>query len=387
MKKPVKIGFLAPHSGTYPFYTRQLTMALMLALRKGSFHKTRIQIIPVSTGPGGIRQNAEAARQLLFSERVDVLSGLVNHLTALSLIPLLESAGKMGFFMELGEYLPSLTDCRPGIFYCSHELWQSEYALGYWSRKHLGSKGLIVTTEYEAGFDLDKAFVCGAATGRSTVIKRHLLSFRPRISGKLDLSAFFQEITATRPDYVHALFAGSNGAAFLEFWRESPFFGHIPLIVNETMTYEETLSEVSMLELEMYAPSLWSAASTGRDNVLFLEKYQSLAGQRPNVFALLGYEAGCGLRAVWPKLISRDSAAVKKLLQNEVVRVPRGLKTFYAGASRALPSTEIVRIHTGFGEITREVVDRLPGIRPDAPELEKIPRGNHNGWHNPFLCP
>jgi branched-chain amino acid transport system substrate-binding protein len=387
MKKPVKIGFLAPHSGAYPFYTRQLTMALMLALGKGSFRKTRIQIVPVSTTPGGMHQNAEAARQLLFSERVDVLSGLVNHLTALSLIPLLESSGKMGFFMELGEYLPSFADCRPGIFYCSHELWQSEYALGYWSRDHLGSKGLIVTTEYEAGFDLDKAFVCGATTGRSTVIKRHLLSFRPRITGKIDLSAFFHEISVTRPDYVHALFSASNGAAFLECWRESPFFGHIPLVVNETMTYEETLSEVSVLELEMYAPSLWSATSTDHDNLRFLEKYQLVAGQRPNVFALLGYEAGCGLRAVWPKLVNRDGPAVKKLLQKEVVRGPSGLKTFRPGASQALPSTEIVRIHTGLGEVTREIVDRLPGVRPDAPELEKIPRGNHNGWHNPFLCP
>lgn len=386
MQKPVKIGFLAPHSGAYPFYVRQLTMAMMLALQKGILPKTRIQIIPVSTYPGGARQNAEGARRLLFSERVDVLSGLVSHLTGLSLIPLLESAGKMGFFIDLGEYVPSFADCRTGIFYCSHDLWQSEYAAGCWTSRQIGRKGMIITSEYEAGFDLDKAFVCGASAAGPAGIKRHILSYGPANAGKPDLLPFFREVGGIRPDYVHAVFSGSMGPVFLKQWRESPFFRHIPLIVNETMTYDEMLYDVGILELEMYAPSLWNTGSVLRRNQRFLKKFGSLTGQSANVFALLGYEAGCGLSAIWPRLLRRDGAGMKRVLQKKIVAGPRGFKSFYPGSCLALPLTEIVRIHTGLGEISREVVDRMPGIRPDAPELAKIPRGRLNEWHNPFLC-
>jgi branched-chain amino acid transport system substrate-binding protein len=345
-----------------------------------------VQIIPVSTRSGGVRQNAEAARSLLFSARVDLLSGLVSYLTGLSLIPLLESAGKMGFFIDLGEYVPSFADCRTGIFYCSHGLWQSEYALGCWASRQMGRKGMIITSEYEAGFDLDKAFVSGANAAGPVRIKRHVLPYRPPITGKPDLMPFFREVATIVPDYVHAIFSAGMGPLFLERWRESVFFRRIPLIVNETMTYDEMLCDVGILELEMYAPSLWDTGSTRQTNRMFLKKFGSLTGQPANVFALLGYEAGCGLSAIWPKLVRRDGPGMKSILQTKVVNGPRGVKSFYPRSSLALPLTEIVRIHTGLGEISREVVDSMPGIRPDAPELEKIPRGRLNGWHNPFLC-
>jgi branched-chain amino acid transport system substrate-binding protein len=359
---------------------------MMAGMDKDPSRQTEIQFISAYTHMGGAKQNEEAARQLLFFNQVDLLSGLVSYLSVTPLIPLLESRKKIGFFFDMGEYIPYFSHLSPHVFYCSQQLWQSEYALGRWARQTFGT-GMMITPVYEAGYHLDKAFRKGAlAIDPSDEIAQHILPFDEGDPGKLDLTAFFEEVKKIRPAYVHAIFAGPMGTRFLQQWCESDYHRQIPLLVNETMAYEDMLEDIRHLGLEIYAPSLWSRNSEELRNRTFVQNFEALTGQKANVYALMGYEAGLVLKELWPELVKRDWDTVKTLLQNIVIRGPRGEKNFYPASGLALPETDIVRIKTGGNRIHRMIVDRGHGLRHDAPEFEEIHRECVTGWQNPFLC-
>lgn len=386
MKTPVKIGFLTPYSGIYPYYAQHMTAGMSLGL---GLHGSppEVQIMPAYTHMGGAKQNEAAARQLLFFDQVDILSGLISYRSVIPLIPLLESLKKIGFFFDMGDYLPYFPQLSPNVFYCSQQLWQSEYALGRWARQQFGPDGMMLTPVYEAGYHLDKAFRKGTlADGRDGAIRQHLLPYDERTPGNLELQPFFEEIKHERPAFVHVIFAGAMGSRFLHAWRQSELYGHIPLLVNETMAYEDMLEDVRHLGLEMYAPSLWSRSSEDPHNQRFVRQFESMTGTRANVYALQGYEAGLALKELWPQIERRDWEAVKTLLQKEVIRGPRGDRNFYPASGFALPDTDIVKISTDDHGIRKMVIDRGQGLKHDIQELEEIHQGCVSGWQNPFLC-
>ncbi|HEX5555001.1 MAG TPA: ABC transporter substrate-binding protein [Chitinophagaceae bacterium] len=386
MNKSIKIGFLSPYSGVYPFYAQHLTAGMMVGMDKDPSRQTEIQIIPAYTRMGGAKQNEEAARQLLFFDQVDILSGLVSYLSVTPLIPLLESRKKIGFFFDMGEYIPYFPYLSPHVFYCSQQLWQSEYALGRWARQTFGT-GMMVTPIYEAGYHLDKAFRKGTlAAGQGGDMMQHILPFDEGDPGRLDLTSFFEEVSRIRPAYVHAIFGGPMGARFLQQWYDSDYHCRIPLLVNETMAYDDMLEDIAHLGLEMYAPSMWSHGSEEPRNRAFIKTFETLTGQNANIYALMGYEVGLVLKELWPELVKRDWETVKTLLQKKVILGPRGQKSFYPASGFALPEIDIVRIKTEGSRIHRMIVDRGRGLRHDASEFEEIHRECVTGWQNPFLC-
>lgn len=99
MNKPVQIGFLAPHSGVYPFWPQHLPAGMMVGHGRRPSRRTEIQVIVSYTYMRRAKQNEEAATPLLFFDQVDVLSCLVSYLSVTPLIPLLESLKKIGVFL------------------------------------------------------------------------------------------------------------------------------------------------------------------------------------------------------------------------------------------------------------------------------------------------
>lgn len=386
VNKPIKIGFLSPYSGIYPFYAQHLTTGLLVGMGKDPRTQTEVQFIPAYTHMGGAKQNEEAARQLLFFDHVDILSGLISYLSVTPLVPLLEHGKKIGLFFDMGEYIPYFPYVSPNVFYCSQQLWQSEYALGRWASQTFGP-GMMIAPIYESGYHLDKAFRQGTlANGKGGTILQHLLSFDAGDPGRLDLTAFFEDVGKNQPAYVHAIFAGPMGVRFLQQWRESDYNRRIPLLINETMAYEDMLEDVQHLGLEVYAPSLWSHGSETPSNRSFVREFESLTGQKANIYALMGYEAGIALREILPDVVKRDWETVKALLQKKVIHGPRGERNFYPASGFVLPETNIVKIKTEHGQIHRVIVDRGKGLRHDAPEFKEIHQGCVTGWQNPFLC-
>jgi branched-chain amino acid transport system substrate-binding protein len=63
---PIKIGFLTPYSGVYPFYGNHLMAGILLGLYPDGMQHNEFQFIPVYTKQGDAKSVVDAVNQLVF---------------------------------------------------------------------------------------------------------------------------------------------------------------------------------------------------------------------------------------------------------------------------------------------------------------------------------
>ncbi|HWV66535.1 ABC transporter substrate-binding protein, partial [Chitinophaga sp.] len=287
---PLTVGFLTPYSGIYPFFSQHLITGWLIGMGLDPVRQRTIQFIPEFTNMGGIKASEEAARKLLFFNRVDILSGLISYKSIPELVPLIEMEKKPAFFFDMGEYVPHFPYLSPDIFYASHQLWQSQYALGHWAQSTFGEGGHMIMPVYEAGYHLNSTFQQGNAAAGGTSLQLNILPFDPQQPHKLDTTAIFNKWKKERPAYVHAIFCGSLGLKFLEQWIQSGLHKEVPLLVHEAMVYDDILDDVKHADLELYTSRSWMREDENKANQLFVKQFENLAKQPANIFALMGYE-------------------------------------------------------------------------------------------------
>jgi len=386
MNGPIKIGFLAPYSGVYPFYGHHLMAGILLGLYPGTVNQAEFQFVPAYTQMGDPKSTLDAVNKLVFFEQVDMISGLISYKSIPGIIPVIETYSKPAFFFDLGEFVPYFEHLSPMIFYSSQQIWQSQFALGRWAQQEFGGTGMMVMPVYEAGYHLSSAFHKGAGAGGARQIGLHTLPRDPGNIKNLNLDQFFIDIKKNPPSYVHALFAGNFGRKFLIEWRNSEFYKNIPLTAVENMVYEDVLEAVAELDMEIYSAATWSRTAENKRNIEFVKRYESSGGQMANIYGLLGYEAGLALREVKQHMLKRDWQTVVALLQKESVTGPRGERNFYPLSGLSLPVIDIIRTITSSKSIYKTVISQGNGLKFDSPDFREIHEECVSGWQNPYLC-
>lgn len=386
LRPPLTIGLLTPYSGVYPYYSAHLVTGWLIGMGLDPARQQTIQFIPEFTRSGQPSATKEAAQKLVFFNRVDLLSGLVSYKSVPDLIPIVESQGGTAFLFDMGELIPYFPHISPHMFYASHQIWQSQYSLGRWAQQRFGDAGHIVMPQYEAGYHLNTAFYQGAAAAGGTTIRSTVLTEDPSDRSALHLDAFFKTIENDRPPYVHAIFTGNMGTRFLDAWKNSRFHKTIPLLVVESMAYDDILADVQHHELEIYSALTWLREDESKENRLFVKTFERMAQQPANIFGLMGYEAGLVWRELLPHAQKRDWQTVKQYLRNSTIKGPRGEKGFHPSTGLGLPVSNIVSINTTANKINKIILDQGKGIRFDDTTLKCIHDDCISGWLNPFLC-
>jgi branched-chain amino acid transport system substrate-binding protein len=386
MRGTIKIGMLSPYSGVYPYYGHHLSAGMLMGIYPGVPKRNEIQFIPAYTNMGDPKSALEAANRLIFFDQVDIISGLVSYKSVQDIITLVERHNKMGFFFDLGEYIPWFNYLSPRVFYSSQQIWQTQYALGYWAMKEYGAGGQTIMTLYEAGYHINSCFHHGANDAGDETRNVHVIPHDKQAPKKLDLEDFFEKIRKNPPPYVHAIFAGTLGNDFLLAWKNSGFHKQIPLIVVENMAYDDVLGDVGHLDLELITGSTWSRTDENSRNKEFVKRFEATGGQQANIFGLLGYEAGLALNEVKSLIQKRDFDKVSSLLQMESVPGPRGERNFYPASGYALPTIDIVKVTTSATNIFKTVLSQGKGLMFNAEQFKEIHEGSVSGWLNPYLC-
>jgi branched-chain amino acid transport system substrate-binding protein len=386
MTGPIKIGFLAPYSGVYPFYGHHLMAGILLGLYPAVANQVEFQFIPAYTQMGDPKSTLDAVNKLVFFDQVDMISGLISYKSIPDIIPVIETYNKLAFFFDMGEFIPHFENLSPRIFYSSQQIWQSQFALGQWAQKEFGGAGMMVMPVYEAGYHLSSAFHKGAGAGGATQLGLHVLPRDPANIKKLDLDKLFHDIKKSPPSYIHALFSGNFGREFLVQWKKSEFYNSIPLTVVENMVYDDLFDDLAELDIELFAALSWSRQAENARNKEFVSRYEGSGGQMANIYGLLGYEAGLALREVKPYLLKRDWQSTISLLQKESVNGPRGERNFYPLSGFSLPVIDIVRVKTSSKKVYKTVISQGKGLKFDSLDFKEIHEGSVSGWQNPYLC-
>ena len=152
------------------------------------------------------------------------------------------------------------------------------------------------------------------------------------------------------------------------------------------MSSEEILEPLVHLDWEVYSASVWNRRDSSKANQTFVKSYRQNMGQQPNMFNLLGYEAGLILREMTTALEKRDWETVQNTLQKKSIKGPRGNVNFYPESGFDLPKISIEKVLLRKNKVTRMVVSQGKGLKYDHQVFNDIHQGNISGWQNPYFC-
>lgn len=382
MNRALKIGFLLPYSGMYPFYGQHMMTGIACALVKNKIAASQFQFIPAYVGNGERTKYGKESKRLIFFEGVDILAGMVSIKVIEDLKPILQNFNKLGLFSDFGEYIPTSETTGANIFNLSMNLWQSQYALGKWAVKEFGPDGQLVMPIYEAGFNLSASFTEGAAVAGSTGVNSLVLPQDYANNQHLDLSPFFEALEKQTPNFVHAIFTGKLANQFLWQWRKSKFYDTVPLVVTENMAYSEALFEVEDMNIKMYSARSWHREMQHPNNKVFVKQFEDFAKQEANVFALLGYESGLALSAMLPQLLKGDATEAIFQLNKKGVEGPRGLVGNQHLEVNNFPPIDIVKIQTGTPKTVQTILACENALGFDTTD---VIAHTQSGWLNPYI--
>ena len=383
MTGPLKIGFLLPYSGMYPFYGQHTMTGLACALDQYKIAAGQFNFIPAYVGNGERSKCLDEAKRVIFFEGVDVLMGMVSVKVLDELKPILQSFNKLGLFLDFGEYIPTAETTGDNVCCLSMNLWQSQYALGKWAVKEFGTDGQLVMPLYESGFNLSSAFTEGAALAGSRGVNSFVLPTAYANNDNLNLEAFFAALEKQTPSFVHAIFSGKMASQFLWQWRKSKFYDTVPLVTVENMAYNEALFEVEDMGIKMYSARSWHRDTQTKVNQEFVKKFEDFGKQPANVFAMLGYEAGLALAAMFPTLVKGDATEAVSILNKKGVEGPRGIISSNSSENTAYYPIDIVKIQTGGARTFQTIMATETAFGFDTSEvIEKT----QSGWLNPYIA-
>ncbi len=383
MAKPLKIGFLLPYSGMYPHYGQHTMTGLVCALDQYKIAASQFNFIPAYVGNGERAKCLDEAKRLIFFEGVDVLMGMVSVKVLDELKPILQTYNKLGLFLDFGEYIPTKETAGDNVCCLSMNLWQSQYALGKWAVKEFGTDGQLIMPLYESGFNLSAAFTEGAAIAGCKGVNSFVLPTAYANNETLNLEAFFVALEKQTPNFVHAIFSGKMANKFLWQWRKSKFYDTVPLVTVENMAYSEALFDVEDMGIKMYSARSWHRDTQTKVNKLFVNKFEAFGKQPANVFAMLGYEAGLALAAMFPLLLKGDGAEAISLLDKKGVEGPRGIIRGHSSENTSYYPIDIVKIQTG-GPKTFQTI--LATETAFAFDTSQVIENTQSGWLNPYIA-
>ncbi len=386
MQRPIKVGILSPYSSIYPNLSHDFVDGLMSGLPDD--YGRQIELVPEYIGQGRTNAIIEASNKLLSFHNVDIISGFASYRVLPEIVKPIEDRNRLGFFADMGEYIPYTDHISDNIFFNSLQFWQAEYALGFWAQKQFDGRGTMVMSIYEAGYQMHCAFREGYFMAGAQEIETSIIP-QNRASREVMLEYFKEFITKfkkEKPAFLHALFSGTEAIDFIGLYYEHGLHKEVPLILTPHMASEEVLMGIKGVNTSIYGASLWDRHEENRANDQFKKRVLQRTGLLTNTPTLLGYEIGLALTGVFKQLQRREISEVSHILKEQRLTTPRGERSFYLDSEYSTPKVEIEKITLSGIDFRKLAIEEGRSLRYDHLVFQRMHEENVSGWLNPYLC-
>lgn len=318
----IRIGLMLPYSGIYAPLGVSIENGFRLALKEagGAFAGRDVQFIKVNDESDPAKAPANIDR-LVRQEKVDLVIGTVHSGVAVEMIRVTRAAGVMHIIPNAGLAPAGGALCAPNIFRTSFSNWQSGFAMGsVMARRSAVRKVVTLGWRYAAGEESVKGFRDAYRKGGGGIVKEMWLPFPTA-----NYLSLLSEIAALKPHAVYAFLAGSAAAKFLRNYSQSGLTASVPLVGPGFLTEGVLASTGGAAEGVETALHYGDRLETPK-NKTFRLAYHTAYGQRPDVYAVAGYDAGqlfdAGMKAVKGNMNSK--AQLIKAMEQTRLDSPRG---------------------------------------------------------------
>lgn len=292
--EPLRIGVVAPMSGPFASYGRQIENGINVFLRENgeTVAGRKLQVIyRDNSGP-----NPELAKrmavELVLKDKADVLAGFPFTPDAMAAAAVATEARKP-MIAVLSSTSVVITK-SPYMVRSSYTIPQTAMPLGEWAAKNGLKRVYSLVSDYGPGVDAEVWFKKGFTQAGGSIIGELRVPVNNR-----DFSPFLQRIRDAKPDAVFTFLpAGEPIVAFMKGFKERGMSAAgIKVLATEGWADDDTLSAVGDASIGAISTGFYSTANPSAENRQFLRNYAQVSDGKllPNFIAVAAYD---GMRLV-----------------------------------------------------------------------------------------
>lgn len=292
----VKVGMITTLSGGGAGLGIDVRDGFLLALTQSGNDAVEVVVEDDQRKPDIAVQLAD---EMVQSENVDVLTGIIWSNLAMAVVPSVTAQGKVYLSPNAGPSALAGKGCHKNYF---NVAWQNDNlheAAGAYANDAGYKKSFILAPNYPAGKD--------ALTGYKRYFKGDLAGEVYTKLGQTDYAAEIAQIRASDADSVFFFLPGGMGISFLKQYSGSGV--DLP-VVGPAFSFDQgILQAVGEAALGVKNSSQWSKDIDNPANKQFVEAFQAEYGRLPSLYASQGYDTANLLLSAIEKADVKDSDA------------------------------------------------------------------------------
>ncbi|HET9579829.1 MAG TPA: ABC transporter substrate-binding protein [Usitatibacter sp.] len=362
-QQPVRIGVVAPFSGPFADYGRQMEAGMKAWLRQhgDSVAGRRVEILARdTTGP-----NPEIAKrlsqELVARDKVDFLAGYGFTPEAIAAAPVATEAKKPMIVMNAASSV--VTTRSPYIARFSMTLPQVSAPMATWAAKNGIRKVYTLVADYAPGIDSEGAFKKEFAARGGQVVDSVRVPLR-----NPEFAPYVQRIKDARPEAVFMFVpAGEQSIAFMKAFEERGLAkAGIKVIATGDLTDDDVLNSMGDPVLGVITSHHYSAAHDSPENKAFVKAFGEVTKdlKRPNFMAVGGYDGMAAIAEVVKKLGNDiDGDKAMEILKNIRLESPRGPISIDPATRDIVQTVYIRRVEKKGNEYWNVEFDKVPDVK------------------------
>jgi branched-chain amino acid transport system substrate-binding protein len=383
---PFIIGVLVPTSMMFPGVDQAFLAGLEGAVADLD-PLPRLIIEPIGAG-AQLDVVTDKIQRLLLIERPHAIAGVLGAALVPHVRKLVDQHHMPFIACNLGgDLLHNGGTAQECVFWNSLNLWQSTFALGAWAASNLGRNAAVAAAFHESGFGLVDAFHRGfveAGGGRIAAIE-----VTHRESALEDPSGALARLASANPDFLFGLYSGREGVSFMNALAAAGLAGRLPLLSTAMMTHGHWLPQMASHAIGVGTACSWLPGAYPAAEAEFA---RATAGRgprpSPDVWGLLGYEAGLILRAAVSRLGHQPVTAADLVdaIPGVEFSSPRGQMRMDAELREVVTVDHRIEIAADGGAAvwrSAGVLDLPEGYQAHAASVRAME--SKSGWVNPYL--
>ncbi|MBB1631811.1 ABC transporter substrate-binding protein [Cupriavidus sp. UME77] len=360
---PVRIGLIAPFSGSFADYGKQMEGGIKAfqKLNGDTVAGRKVQIISKDTTGPAPDVAKRLAQELVVRDKVDVLAGFGLTPEALAVAPIAEQARKPMVIFNAAS--SSITTKSAYIARVSMTLPQISAPMATWAIKNKVRKVVTLVADYAPGIDAETAFKTNFIGGGGQVVESIRVPLR-----NPEFAPFIQRIKDARPEAVFLFLpAGEQGVAFMKGFRERGLAeAGIRVIATGDLTDDHVLPAMGDATLGVITSFHYSMAHDSPENKAFLKAFAEAnpGAGRPNFMAVAAYD---GMRAIYDALKktggATDGDKFVAALKGMKIASPRGPIMIDPDTRDVVQTVYIRRVEKVGGELYNVEFDKFDNVK------------------------
>jgi branched-chain amino acid transport system substrate-binding protein len=361
--EPVRIGLIAPFSGSFADYGKQMEGGVKAyqKLHGDTVAGRKVQVIMKDTTGPAPDMAKRLAQELVVRDKVDMLAGFGLTPEALAVAPVAEQAKKAMVIFNAASSI--ITTKSNYIARVSMTLPQISAPMATWAVRNNVRKVVTLVADYAPGIDAETAFKTNFIGGGGQVIESIRVPLR-----NPEFAPFIQRIKDAKPEAVFLFLpAGEQGVAFMKGFRERGLAeAGIRVIATGDLTDDHVLPAMGDATLGVITSFHYSMAHDSRENKAFLKAFADAnpGAGRPNFMAVAAFD---GMNAIYEALKktggATDGDKVIGAMKGMKIMSPRGPITIDPATRDVVQTVYIRKVEKVNGELYNVEFDKFADVK------------------------